>query len=124
MPIITIRALPQPAGVDVPAAIAQLGRALAPIFAVPEHAVFVTWQTLDPGHFAEGAAIAPIQPVGRHPPIVDVLAFAGRSEATIAQALTCIATVLPEALGCGVGNVFASYREVGPGRVWSGGGLR
>ena len=124
MPVLTVRALPQPAGVDVAAVARRLGRELPPIMGVPPHGVFVTWQTVEPGLYSEGETPAEVQPRDTHPPLVELAAYTGRSPETIEKALLTIVEVLVDGLGLGDGNAFVRYTELQAGRIYSGGRIR
>ncbi len=124
MPVVAIRALPQPGSFLPGPTCCRLALALAPIMGVPPRAVFVTWQEIPPDHYAEGDTLASTQPRDTHPPLVELHAWQGRSPETIETALTAIVTVLEEDLSLGTGNVFAFYTELTSGRVFTGGRVR
>ena len=66
MPVVHVRALPQPAA-DVRAACMAAATALAAELREPPHGTWVTWQTVDA--YADGVDPAEEQPSDTHPPI-------------------------------------------------------
>lgn len=124
MPVVHLRALPQPAGVDVTAAARRLCVELARITGGAPKSFWATWETLEPGRYVEGDTPATVQPRDTHPPLVEIVAFEGRDEAEIERILRAVADVLCDALGLEPGNVFATYTEARSGRVFSGGAVR
>lgn len=125
MPVITIRALPQPSigRAEITRVLSAVSVAAAHAFGVPGRQVWSTWQDIGPGHYVEGAEPASEQPPDTHPPLVDVVAFHGRGEEMIAAALEAIAAAIARELGLDPANVFITYTEGKPGRVFSGGAV-
>ncbi len=121
MPVVRIRALPQPDSVDVPAVLSAVTRELASLLEEHPSGSWATWETIRPGRYAEGSEVPELQPRETHPPLVTVTAFEGRDPELVERMLTTVAEALVRELGLSEGNVFATYDEVRSGRVYSGG---
>ncbi|MSP91023.1 MAG: hypothetical protein EXR79_04340 [Myxococcales bacterium] len=124
MPVLTLRTLPLPADVPPPRVLAALVAAVAPCLGVDAARVFAVHQPLAPGSFVQGSSAAALQPAGTHPPLLDIAAYAGRSDAQIRAALEAAAAVLCAELRLEPGNAFVTYTEIGRGRVFTGGSVR
>jgi hypothetical protein len=121
MPVLEVRALPQDPPVDVPAVLGRLCSAVAHAAGCPERQVWATWHTLPDGAYVEGRNDAERQPHETHPPLVRVLALAGRSPENVAAVLQAAGSSLAGSLGLEPGNVFVHYDEIPSGRVLAGG---
>lgn len=124
MPLVRVRALPQPASVDVPRVLASVNAAVARALAAPLDSVWSTWETIPPAWYVEGDRPAREQPRGTHPPLADVSAFGGRSATAIEAAIEGVARALVDGLALDEGNAFVTYREARSGRVFTGGAVR
>lgn len=122
MPVLEIRALPQPDPGRVGAALAATCLAIAREYGCEPHHVWATWVTLKPGHYVEGDRPATEQPGQTHPPIGRLLCFEGRDPETIERVLIAAAETLSRELGM-PGNIFIEYVEARSGRVFDGGGV-
>jgi hypothetical protein len=107
VPLIEIRALPQP-GVDLPAVMSAVAEAVREVLQNRPQGTWVTWETIE--HYVEGPDVATEQPRGTHPPIVTIYAARGRPQETIEQA---VAEALTRELGLEPDSVFLIYRELG-----------
>jgi phenylpyruvate tautomerase PptA (4-oxalocrotonate tautomerase family) len=123
MPVIEITALPQPADVDVGAALAAVTTALAELLGEAPAGTWATWEELEPGRYAEGDDAPAVQPRGTHPPLVRVIAFEGRGPERVAAMLTCVAETLARELRLEPGNVFVRFEEARSGRLYDGGAV-
>jgi hypothetical protein len=125
MPILKMQALPQP-GLDqatIQAALVATCEAIAAAVGVGAEHVWATWSELAPGLYVEGGnGPAESQPQQTHPPIGELICFAGRSREQIEAALQAAADTLGATLGLGR-NVFITYREVAPGEVVADGSV-
>lgn len=121
MPVVTLRTLPLPAATVEPM-LPALAAAVAPSLGVPADRVFAVHQTLTA--FADGDRLATAHGQGTHPPLIDIAAFAGRSDAQIESALRAAAAVVTAALGVEPDNAFVTYTEIARGRVLTGGAVR
>jgi phenylpyruvate tautomerase PptA (4-oxalocrotonate tautomerase family) len=121
MPVVRIRALPQPPGIDVAAVLAAVTRELAAVLEEEPRGTWATWDELAPGRYSEGGDAPGRQPRDTHPPLVSLVAFEGRSDELVERMLTCVAYTLARALGLEAGNVFVTYEEARAGRIYTGG---
>lgn len=124
MPVLKITALPPPADVDVTAVLKGVCVELARVAAVPAHAVWATFVPLAPGHYVEGENAAMGGERDTHPPLVELIAFEGRSEAMITAMLETTARHLAAGFRLEPGNVYVSFTEARSGRVHTGGQVR
>lgn len=125
MPVVRITGLPQMPGLEIEAVLARLCLRLAEVEGVDARHWWATWQPIDPYAYLEGDVPAPpSQPVDSHPPIVEILAFAGREPALVEELLRATSAVLADALSMESGNVFVIWTELIGGRVMSGGEVR
>ena len=118
VPVVRIRALPQSVA-DVRAVAAAVATALAAELGEPPHGSWATWETVDA--YAEGSETPGEQPRDTHPPLATVLARA-RSPETVARMLRCVGDTLVRELGLEAGNVFVTFEEVEPGRLYDASG--
>jgi phenylpyruvate tautomerase PptA (4-oxalocrotonate tautomerase family) len=108
MPLIEIRALPQPAGIDLPAVMIAVAAAVTELLQNRPQGTWVTWETIE--HYVEGPDAATEQPRDTHPPIVTISAAKGRPQEAIEQA---VSAALARELGLEPDSVFVIYRELG-----------
>lgn len=121
MPVIAIRALPQPQAVKVPAVLSVVATELAQLLGEEPQGTWATWETIEPGRYSEGSDTPTTQPRHTHPPVVTVTAFEGRPPELVERMLRCVAETLARELGLGEGNVFVTYDEARSGRIYTGG---
>jgi phenylpyruvate tautomerase PptA (4-oxalocrotonate tautomerase family) len=121
MPVVHIRALPQPVLVDPRSVLGAVTTALAELLGEPPESTWATWEQLPPGFYAEGEVAPDEQPRATHPPLVSLVAFEGRPPELVERMLVCVAETLARELGLEPGNVFATYDEKTSGRVYDGG---
>ena len=125
MPVVRISGLPQAAVVDQGSVLARLCLRLAEVDDVEARHWWATWQPIAPDAYVEGDVPAPaVQPGASHPPIVEILAFAGRDAKLVERLLTLTSEILGNGLGMEPGNVFVTWTELQPGRVSTGGVVR
>ena len=118
MPVVRIRALPQPSA-DLGAVASAVATALAAELGEDPRGTWATWQTVEA--YAEGGVGAVEQPRDTHPPLVTVIARA-RPPETIAGMLRCVGDTLVQELGLEPGNVFVTFEEAAPGRLYDASG--
>ncbi len=106
----------------IPDALAATSMATAEAASCEPAHVWVTWATIEPGHYVEGGAAAEVQPGATHPPIGRLLCFEGMPVATIEAVLLAAAKTLSREL-CIPGNIFIEYVEALSGKVVAGDGL-
>ncbi len=124
MPIVEVRALPQPGQVSIPAVLARVCADLAKAVGCPERQVWATWETLPPGTYAEADAAPELQPRDTHPPMARILAMEGRDAEHVTAMLDSVARSLAATLPIDEGNTFVRYEELRRGRVAWGGKVR
>jgi phenylpyruvate tautomerase PptA (4-oxalocrotonate tautomerase family) len=118
VPVVRIRALPQPS-VDVRAVAAAVATALAAELGEDPRGTWATWETVDA--YAEGGEAPGEQPRDTHPPIATVVAR-GRPPDVIARMLRCVGDTLVRELALEPGNVFVTFEEVDPARLYDASG--
>jgi hypothetical protein len=123
MPVVHVRALPQPKGIHPQVVIQRLCRELATVYGCEPRSFWGTWQTIEAGNYVEGDIPAKVQPIDSHPPIVNLVCSEGKSPELIENLLTRCADVLSEELGI-AGNVFITYTEARSGQLYMGGAVR
>jgi phenylpyruvate tautomerase PptA (4-oxalocrotonate tautomerase family) len=121
MPVIEIRALPQPRELDVAAVLGAVTRAVAELLGEPATGSWATWEEIPPGRYSEGGAEPAEQPPETHPPLVRVTAYEGRPATLVAAILRTVAETVAAELQLAEGNVFVVYEEATPGRLYTGG---
>ena len=124
MPVVKIHALPQRSHVDVSAVIAKFSQRVADAMGCPARQVWTIWVTVEPRHYAEGDVRCNEQPRSTHPPIIEIVAYPGRTPEVIRAAVETSAQTLCEQLELEPGNAFVTYTELTPGRVFTGGAIR
>ncbi len=122
MPILQIRALPQKDQSKIKPALKKTALSISGAYQCAPEQVWVTWETLSPGHYLEGSNDSDTQPHNTHPPICELLCFEGKSQREIEQVLLIAAKTLSEALNI-PNNIFISYREAKSGQVIAGNGI-
>jgi phenylpyruvate tautomerase PptA (4-oxalocrotonate tautomerase family) len=118
VPVVRIRALPQPQ-VDVRAVAIAVADALAAELGAEPRGTWVTWETVDV--YAEGGVAPGEQPRDTHPPIATILAGA-RPPDVVARMLRAVGDALVRELGLEPGNVFVTLEEVDPDRLYDASG--
>lgn len=124
MPILEIKALPQKPDIDVTACLKAICCAVADAVSIPRNHIWGTWESIKPGHYVEGDKSADVQMRSTHPPLVNVIAFEGRSQEDIETMIFATAKAVAQALAIAPENVFLTYTEVKSGKVFTGGKIR
>jgi phenylpyruvate tautomerase PptA (4-oxalocrotonate tautomerase family) len=109
MPLIEIRALPQPSTVDLERVVRRVTRDVAAALGARPDAVWVTWSTIE-RPYAVGDAVLPEQPPGTHAPLVHV--YARRTQAQLEAVCGAIEQALAEELELEPHNVFITVQPV------------
>ena len=109
MPLIEIRALPQPGRPDVAPVLRRVAADVAAAIGARPEAVWVTWSTIE-GGYVVAADVRAEQPPGSHPPLVHVTAR--RSAEQVDAICAAVEAALVEELGLAAGNVFVTVRPV------------
>jgi hypothetical protein len=118
VPVVRVRALPQPTA-DLRAVVSALATALASELAEDPRGTWATWETVEA--YAEGGVTLVEQPRDTHPPLVTVTART-RPPEVIERMLRCVGDTLVRELGLEAANVFVTYEEVEPGRLYDASG--
>lgn len=114
MPVVRIRALPQPS-VDLRAVSAAVATALAAELGEDPRGTWATWETVEA--YTEGSVAPTEQPRDTHPPLVTVTAR-GRPPEVVTRMLRCVGDTLVRELGLAPGNVFVAFDEVEPALLY------
>lgn len=121
MPFIHIRSLPFDRELDVSAVIAGLSDDVALDTGVELKHLHVTWQFLEPGHYAGGGQTALRQPDDTHPILIELLTPDFLDVATSGQMSMAIARSLAARAGVSRKNIFIHHRRALSGSVFDGG---
>jgi phenylpyruvate tautomerase PptA (4-oxalocrotonate tautomerase family) len=121
MPFVHVRSLPVAGDFDAEDAVRAISTEFAARTDVDEQHVTVTWQTLEPGHYASGGETARAQPVGSHPVLVELFAPDSNSDERIEQMLLIVARAVAAQAGVEPENVFVHFRPARSGEVFDGG---
>ena len=124
MPIIEIKSLPPRADADVSRAVKNVSWEVAKVLGVPPEVVRAVWTPVAPEHYAEGGTLGKEQGQWTHPPIVTITAAPGRSQELIENAIRCAAECLAKDLALPLENIFVSYNEAAPGRLFTKGAFK
>ena len=122
MPILHIRALPQPEPSKIEPALKKTCLVIAEAYGCHPEQVWATWEEIKPGFYTEGETSKEIQPRNTHPPLGQLLCFEGKDSDTIETILSKAATTLSSALGI-KNNIFLTYQEIKSGQVIAGNGV-
>jgi hypothetical protein len=118
VPVVRIRALPQPHA-DVRAVSIAVANALADALGEEPRGTWVTWETVDA--YAEGGVAPAVQPLDTHPPVATILA-GKRAPEVVDRMLRAVGDTLVHELGLEAGNVFVTLEEVDPARLYDASG--
>ncbi|GIW71239.1 MAG: hypothetical protein KatS3mg102_0781 [Planctomycetota bacterium] len=120
MPIVRVEALAPPE-LEVAALLERVAAATAAAFEVELRHCWVTFQPLLPGHYLEGGRVRASEDARAAAPLVEIIAYQGRTPARKARALRAVAEAVGGALGLEPDLVFVLYREIARGHVHVGG---
>ena len=121
MPFLHIRSLPIGGDFDAAEAVRAISAEFAGRAGVDEQHVTVTWQTLEPAHYASAGETATAQPAATHPVLVELLAPDSNSDERIEQMLRVAAGAVAAEAGIEPGNVFVHFSPARSGKVFDGG---
>jgi hypothetical protein len=119
VPLIEIRALPQPAGVDLERVLAAVTHAVAAVLGEGPRGTWATWTEIPFERYSEGGVTVPEQPADTHPPIVRI-AGVRRPDELVGLVMDAVSGTITSELGLAPGNAFVRYEEVAPERLRSG----
>ncbi len=119
MPVVTVSALapPDPAAID--RCLAAVVEGLAGALQQDPQGVWAQWVTVAAMHTG-----ATPRAFDGHCPVVVVRARAGRHPHVVQLGLRAVAEAVAESLGLPVADVWVSWEELAPGRVFAGGRVR
>ena len=123
MPVVSVRALPRD-GLDVAAAGARIGAAIAAAAGVPPTDIWVVWSDIAPGRYVIAGAAPASQPGETHPPLVEISSASGRSPEVAEAMMRTAADAIAHELGIAAKNVRVVFAEVPRGRLFSQGRLQ
>ena len=109
VPLVEIRALPQPGRPDLAPVLRRVAADVAAAIGARPEAVWVTWSTIACGYEVAGD-VRTEQPPASHPPLVHVAAR--RSAEQVEAICAAVERALVEELGLDEGNVFVTVRPV------------
>jgi phenylpyruvate tautomerase PptA (4-oxalocrotonate tautomerase family) len=116
VPLIEIRALPQPAGVKVGRVLDAVTHAVAAVLDEEPRGTWATWEEIPFEQYSEGGVTVTEQPPASHPPLVRVSGGA-RSEEMVSRILDTVSAILTRELGMEHGNAFVRWEELTPERL-------
>ena len=116
MPLIEIRALPQPAGVDVGRVLEAVTHGVAAVLGEESRGTWATWEEIPFERYSEGGLTVTEQPASTHPPLVRV-AGGGRPAELVGRILDTVSEIMTRELGIEPGNAFVRYEELPPERL-------
>lgn len=121
MPFIHIRSLPLGGAFDAAEAVRRVSSEFAAATGTDERHVTVTWQMLEPGHYASAGATAAAQPADSHAPLVELVAPDFNTRERIERMLEVAAAAVAALAGVAPDNVFVEFRPARSRQVFDGG---
>lgn len=118
MPLVTINSLPPTDSEAVPRMIADVRDSGAKALGCPASNIWVIFQPVPPGYYAQDGGPASVPQKKTHPPVVVVRAQAGRSSIARKAFVTAIAAAVGKGLSVPITNVWIHYQEMQPQDVW------
>jgi phenylpyruvate tautomerase PptA (4-oxalocrotonate tautomerase family) len=112
VPLIEIRALPQPASVDVEQVLARVTQAVAAVLGNDPRGTWATWEEIPFDRYSEGGVTVSEQPTGTHPPLVRVAG--ARPPELVRPILDAVAETLTRELGLEPDNAFVRWEQLTP----------
>lgn len=120
MPTIRIQAL-TPIEQEISGLLTNCTAAAANALDIPQDWCWALFQPVEPGTYAEGARVWGASDVGRASVLISISALEGRTPEQKAAVLSGTARSAAEYLGLPLTQVFADYRDIPKGQVFSGG---
>jgi phenylpyruvate tautomerase PptA (4-oxalocrotonate tautomerase family) len=120
MPVITIRALPQP-GVDIDRAASKIAAAIAEAAGVGRQDIWIVWSDIAAGRYVIADSKPTVQPTETHPPLVEISSTSGRSPEVAEAMMQAAAQAVGAELRIPPSNVRVLYAEIPPRRLFSRG---
>ena len=122
MPVLHVRALPQPDPSLIKRALKKTCLAIADVYRCPPDQVWATWQEIRPGWYVEGSKSGTLQSSQTHPPLCQLIGFEGKTSVEIEEILLVASKTLSAALKIG-DNIYMTYLECKAGQVIAGNGM-
>jgi phenylpyruvate tautomerase PptA (4-oxalocrotonate tautomerase family) len=116
VPLIEIRALPQPDRVDIGAVLDAVTHGVAAVLDEEPRGTWATWEEIPFERYSEGGVTVTEQPAATHPPLVRV-AGGGRPDEVVGRILDTVSEILTLELGMEPGNAFVRYEALTPERL-------
>lgn len=113
MPVIEIRALPQPLWVDVQRVLTDVTQAVAEVLGEEARGTWATWQEIPFERYSEGGVTVTVQPAATHPPLVRVTG-GSRPDELVGRILDTVSATLTRGLKLAPGNAFVRWEELRP----------
>jgi hypothetical protein len=123
VPFIHVRSLPLAGSFDVGAAVRAITRDFAVGARVEARHVTVTWEVIEPGHYAHAGKTATGQPARSHPVLVELLAPDFHDDESVERMLVTTAEAVAAQAGVPPENVFVEFRAARAGRVFDEGAI-
>jgi hypothetical protein len=101
----------------------EISAAVAGEAGIDEEHVTVTWDYLQPGHYAHAGATAAEQPEHSHPLLIAILAPDQHPADRVERMLRAAAASTADATGVDPANVFVESRAARSGEVFDGGDI-
>lgn len=119
MPVVTVSALPPSDRAAIDRCLAAVIQRLAAALQQDRQGVWAQWVSAEAMHIG-----ATRRSFDGHCPVVVVRARAGRHPHVVQLGLRAVAEAVAESLALPVEDVWVSWEELAPGRVFAGGGVR
>jgi phenylpyruvate tautomerase PptA (4-oxalocrotonate tautomerase family) len=119
VPVVNIRALPQP-GLDVKAAAARIAAAIAKAGGMPPKDIWIAWTDIPAGRYVILDQAPSTHPKETHPPLVEISSTPRPSAISEAMMLAAAQAVAAE-LDISENNVRVLYAEIPKRRLYSRG---
>lgn len=121
MPFIHIKSLPFEKPIDVSGVIVGISNDFAKTVGVEVEHITVTWEFLQPGHYASAGRISLYKPDDSHPVLVDLLAPDFNSQSQIELMLLATADSISKHAQVSRQDIFINYRQAHSGMVYDAG---
>ena len=121
MPFIHVRSLPLAGSFDAGDAVRAITRDFAVGARIEARHLTVTWELIEPEHYAHAGHTAAGQPAGSHPVLVELVAPDLHDDESVERMLVAAADAVARQAGVPRENVFVEHRAARSGHVFDGG---
>lgn len=121
MPFIYIKSLPFEKPIDVSVIIVGISNDFAKTVGVEVEHITVTWEFMQPGHYASAGRTSLYQPDDSHPVLVDLLAPDFNTQSQIETMLLATADSISKRTQVSRQNIFINYRQAHSAMVYDAG---